>query len=91
MLNIYSRIEEIEKLLQHEDITGYRIEINTEEKNYLIDKPEQEQQHTNVIGFQIPSKNEHEERIGMNTTAVAITFIICLTIIIICSIGSKEK
>lgn len=61
MLNIYSRIEEMEKLLQHEDITGYRIEINTEEKNYLIDKPEQEQQHTNAIGFQIPSKNEYEE------------------------------
>lgn len=61
MLNIYSRIEEIEKLLQHEDITGYRIEINTEEKNYLVDKPEQEQQHTNAVGFQMPSKNEYEE------------------------------
>lgn len=61
MLNIYSRIEEIEKLLQHEDITGYRIEINTEEKNYLIDKPEQERQYTNAVGFQIPSKNDYEE------------------------------
>ncbi len=61
MLNIYSRIEEIEKLLQHEDIIGYRIEINTEEKNYLVDKPEQEKVNTNAVGFQIPSKNEHEE------------------------------
>lgn len=61
MLNIYSRIEEIEKLLQHEDIIGYRIEINTEEKNYLVDKPEQEKVYTNAIGFTIPSKNEYEE------------------------------
>lgn len=61
MLNIYSRIDEIEKLLQHEDITGYRIEINTEEKNYLIDKPEQEKVNTNAVGFQIQSRNEYEE------------------------------
>lgn len=61
MLNIWRRIDEIEKLLQHEDITGYRIEINTEEKNYLVDKPEQEKVYTNVVGFQMPSKNEYEE------------------------------
>lgn len=61
MLNIWKRIEEIEKLLKHKDITGYRIEINTEEKNYLLDKPEQEKVNTNAIGFQIPSKNEYEE------------------------------
>lgn len=61
MLNIYKKIEEIEKLLQHENITGYRIEINTSEKNYLLDKPEQEQHHTNAVGFVIPSKNDYEE------------------------------
>lgn len=56
---MWKRIEEIEKLLQHEDITGYRIEINTSDKNYLLDKPEQEQ-HTNAIGFSIPSKSDEE-------------------------------
>lgn len=61
MLSIYSRIGEIEKILQHKDITGYRIEINTEEKNYLLDKPEQEKENTNAIGFQIPNRNEYEE------------------------------
>ena len=60
MLNIWKRIEEIEKLLQHEDITGYRIEINTSDKNYLLDKPEREEQHTNAIGFSIPSKSDEE-------------------------------
>lgn len=58
MLNIWRRIEEIEKLLQHEDITGYKIEINTSDKNYILDKPEQEQQHTNAIGFTIPNEDE---------------------------------
>lgn len=58
MLNIWKRIEEIEKLLQHEDITGYRIEINTQDKNYLLDKPEREKVQTNAIGFSIPSKSE---------------------------------
>ena len=61
MLNIWKRIEEIEKILEHEDITGYRIEINTAKKNYLLDNPEQEQHHTNAIGFMIPSKNDYEE------------------------------
>lgn len=61
MLNIWNRIEEIEKLLQHKNITGYRIEINTVDKNYLLDKPEREQSNTNAIGFQIPSRNEYEE------------------------------
>ena len=42
MLNIYSRLDEIEKLLQHEEITGYRIEINTVDKTYLLYKSEQE-------------------------------------------------
>lgn len=61
MLNIWKRIEEIEKLLQDEEITGYRIEINTVDKMYLLDKPEREKQNTNVIGFEIPNKNEYEE------------------------------
>lgn len=61
MLNIWKRIEEIEKLLQDEEITGYRIEINTADKNYLVDKPERERQNTYAIGFEIPSKNEYEE------------------------------
>ena len=57
---MWKRIEEIEKLLQHEDITGYRIEINTPKKNYLLDKPEQEKINTNAIGFHIQSKNDYE-------------------------------
>lgn len=61
MLDIWKRIDKIEKILQHENITGYRIEINTLDKNYLLDKPEKENIHTNAIGFQIPSKNEYEE------------------------------
>lgn len=61
MLNIWKRIEEIEKLLQDEEITGYRIEINTVDKMYLLDKPEREKQNTNAIGFEIPNRNEHEE------------------------------
>lgn len=61
MLNIWKRIEEIEKLLQDEEITGYRIEINTVDKMYLLDKPEQEKQNTNAIGFSIPNRNEYEE------------------------------
>ena len=58
MLNIYARIDEIEKLLQHEDITSYRIEINTAKKNYLIDMSEQEKTETNTIGFKIPNRKE---------------------------------
>ncbi len=61
MLLIWKRIEEIEKLLQHEDITGYRIEIDTVDKMYLLDKHEPEKVNTNAIGFSIPSKNEYEE------------------------------
>ena len=61
MLNVLKRIEEIEKLLQNEEITGYRIEINTVDKMYLLDKPEQEKQNTNAIGFSIPNRNEYEE------------------------------
>lgn len=61
MLNVWKRIEEIEKLLQNEEITGYRIEINTVDKMYLLDKPEQEKQNTNAIGFSIPNRNEYEE------------------------------
>ena len=63
MLNIWKRIEEIEKLLEHEKITGYRIQINTKEKNYLLDKPEQEEEENviNAIGFEIPNKHEREE------------------------------
>lgn len=61
MLNIYSRLDEIEKLLQHEEITGYRIEINTVDKTYLLNKPEQEKQNINAIGFHIPGCNEYEE------------------------------
>lgn len=60
MLNVLKKIEEIEKLLQNEEITGYRIEINTVDKMYLLDKPEQEKQNTNVIGFEMPSKNDYE-------------------------------
>lgn len=58
---IFKVLEEIEKILNKKEITGYRIEINTVEKNYLIDKPEQEKQNTNAIGFEIPNKNEYEE------------------------------
>ena len=59
MLNVLKRIE---KLLEHEEITGYRIEINTVDKMYLLDKPEREKQNTNAIGFEIPSKNyDYEE------------------------------
>ena len=61
MLNVLKRIEEIEKLLQNEETTGYRIEINTVDKMYLLDKPEQEKQNTNAIGFEMPSKNDYEE------------------------------
>ncbi len=63
MLNIWKRIEEIEKLLEHAEITGYRIQINTKEKNYLLDKAEQEEEENviNAIGFEIPNKNEREE------------------------------
>lgn len=59
MLKIWKKIEEIEKLLKHEEITGYRIQINTKEKNYLLDKPELEEEEnvTNAIGFKIPSPN----------------------------------
>lgn len=58
---MFKILEQIEKLLQDEEITGYRIEINTESKNYLLDKPEQEKQNTNAIGFSIPNRNEYEE------------------------------
>lgn len=58
---IFKILEEIEKLLNKKEITGYRIEINTVDKMYLLDKPEQEKQNTNVIGFSIPNRNEHEE------------------------------
>ena len=58
---MFKILEQIEKLLQDEEITGYRTEINTADKNYLIDKLEQEKQNTNAIGFSIPSKNEYEE------------------------------
>ena len=59
MLNV---LKKIEKILEHEEITGYRIEINTVDKMYLLDKPEREKQNTNAIGFEIPSKNyDYEE------------------------------
>lgn len=57
---MFKILEEIEKLLNKKEITGYRIEINTESKNYLLDKPEQEKQNTNAIGFSIPNRNEYE-------------------------------
>lgn len=62
MLRVWKKIEEIEKLLEHKEITGYRIQINTKEKNYLLDKPEpqEEENFTNAIGFEIPNKNEYE-------------------------------
>lgn len=56
---MFKILEQIEKLLQDEEITGYRIEINTADKMYLLDKPEREKQNTNVIGFEIPNRNEH--------------------------------
>lgn len=58
---IFKILEEIEELLNKKEITGYRIEINTADKNYLVDKPERERQNTYAIGFEIPSKNEYEE------------------------------
>lgn len=58
---IFKILEEIEELLNKKEITGYRIEINTADKMYLLDKPEQEKQNTNAIGFTIPSKNDYEE------------------------------
>lgn len=58
---IFKILEEIEELLNKKEITGYRIEINTENKNYLLDKPEQEKQNTNAIGFEMPNKNDYEE------------------------------
>lgn len=58
---MFKILEEIEELLNKKEITGYRIEINTADKNYLLGKQEQEEQHTNVIGFEIPNKNEYEE------------------------------
>lgn len=58
---IFKILEEIEELLNKKEITGYRIEINTADKNYLLDKPEQEKQNTYAIGFEIPNKNEYEE------------------------------
>lgn len=58
---IFKILEEIEELLNKKEITGYRIEINTADKNYLIDKLEQEKQNTNAIGFSIPNRNEYEE------------------------------
>lgn len=57
MLNV---LKKIEKILEHEEITGYRIEINTVDKMYLLDKPEREK-NTNAIGFEMPSKNDYEE------------------------------
>ena len=58
---MFKILEQIEKLLQDEEITGYRIEINTVDKMYLLDKPEQEKRNTNAIGFSIPNRNEYEE------------------------------
>ena len=55
---MFKILEEIEELLNKKEITGYRIEINTENKNYLLDKPEQEKQNTNAIGFVVPNQNE---------------------------------
>lgn len=63
MLLIYKRIDEIEKLLKHKEITSYRIQISTKDKIYIVDKLEEEEQeevHTNAVGFQIPSKDEEE-------------------------------
>lgn len=58
---IFKILEEIEELLNKKEITGYRIEINTVNKMYLLDKPEQEKQNTYAIGFSIPNRNEYEE------------------------------
>lgn len=58
---MFKILEEIEKLLNKKEITSYRIEINTVNKMYLLDKPEQEKQNTNAIGFSIPNRNEYEE------------------------------
>lgn len=55
---IFKILEKIEELLNKKEISGYRIEINTVDKNYLLDKPEREEQHANAIGFEIPSKND---------------------------------
>ena len=58
---IFKILEGIEELLNKKEIAGYRIEINTVDKMYLLDKPEQEKQNTNAIGFSIPNRNEYEE------------------------------
>lgn len=58
---IFKILEEIERLLNKKEITGYRVEINTADKNYLVDKPERERQNTYAIGFSIPNRNEYEE------------------------------
>lgn len=60
-MEIYKILEKIEKILENKKITGYKLEINTVEKNYLLDKPEQEKADTYAIGFQIPSRNDNEE------------------------------
>lgn len=61
---MYNIIQKAEKVLDNCDkITGYRLEIYTKEKDYLIRKEEPEKDtNTNIgaIGFQIPNKNEYE-------------------------------
>lgn len=58
---MFKILEEIERLLNKKEITGYRVEINTVDKTYLLDKPEQEKQNINAIGFHMPGCNEYEE------------------------------
>ena len=58
---MFKILEEIERLLNKKEITGYRVEINTADKNYLVGKPEQEKKNTYAIGFEMPNKSEYEE------------------------------
>lgn len=58
---MYDILDKIEKILDKEEIISYKVQISTNEKDYLVVKAEQEQTNTNAIGFNIPSKNDYEE------------------------------
>lgn len=58
---MYDILSKIEKILDKEEIISYKVQISTNEKDYLVVKAEQEQTNTNAIGFNIPSKNDYEE------------------------------
>ena len=61
MDNIYSKLSRIEKILKNaDDITAYKIQVNTTENSYSLVKYEQERTNTNAIGFEMPNSRDED-------------------------------